>query len=157
MITKKSNKKKITIIVVTTAIILVTLVVTSMWLYKTATVNQLRTVAYQFKPESDWKKLYEFSNDPAVFICIKDNPCPMYEIDWSFSQPITKKLLQSKIDSIGWNATVNGSCDIPSNRGGHTGVCSVEYVHEGKLIRIRYERDPDNQSYNRISIRVYND
>lgn len=155
MITKKSNKKKITIIVVTTAIILVTLVVTSIWLYKTATVNQLRTVAYQFKPESGWKKLYEFSNDPAVFICIKDNPCPMYEIDWSFSQPVTKKMLQDKITAAGWSTTLEGSCEISPNIRGRGSVCRTEFKYNKNTITIWYERDPADLTYNSITLIVH--
>lgn len=152
---KPISKRRKAIIIWLIIILLIALYAAGVKAYKVITVSQLRDIAYQFKPESNWVKTGEYSEEPNLtwLGCI-DSTCPKYEIYWNTNQSITKEHFQSLIQQSGWAGNIEGTCVPKPQFGGRGIVCSTLIKVGNDTVEISYRADPENILPAQMSIKV---
>lgn len=152
---KSISKRRKAIIIGLILTLIIALYATGVKIYKVTTVNQLRDIAYQFKPEPEWVKTGEYSEEPNLtwLGCI-DSTCPKYEIIWDIETPLTKEKLINLIKNAGWEANIEGTCEHnPRTGSGHIACTSESYVNDTR-IELLYRNNYGDSFDNSLKIRV---
>lgn len=152
---KSISKRRKAILIGLILTLIIALYATGVKIYKVTTVNQLRDIAYQFKPEPDWVKTGEYSEEPNLtwLGCI-DSTCPKYEIIWDIETPLTKEKLINLIKNAGWEANIEGTCEYnPKTVGNHI-ACTATHTINNTKIEILYRNDYTDTSNNSLKLRL---
>lgn len=90
------------------------------------------SVADRFQAPGHWHLAEDIVVGPRL-ICISDTPCPSVQRRWELplDQAPTTDELQGLVDDAGFDADVDGSCDVPSRTDTWVTTCEVETRVEG--------------------------